>query len=175
MSSAVAEVSTSQGGPATASIVACSTRLEPRGATSTTSAATRRASADGTLLGITRGDDHDVRGPAQAEQVVGRGADGDDHRRLLADERADCLQIGVVGGADDDDRAAGDPGGERGEAAAVEQELVLAAQEVAGGVRERVQLDGKAVAGLVHLAVHLIEVEARPVASSSVWPSGSTA
>jgi len=107
----------------------------------------------------------------EADQVVGGRAERDDHRRLFTDERTDRLQVTVVGGTHDDDRAAGDPGDELGQPRPLSSRSCSRRMKLAGVVGEGVHLHDQSAAGLVHLAVHPVEVQRAAAASSSLCPS----
>ena len=72
---------------------------------------------------------------------------------------ADNLGVVLVPGDHHDDRPAGDPGRRPGQALAVQEQLLLAAQELGAVVGEGLQLGDQAGACLVHLRPHRVGVE----------------
>ena len=110
------------------------------------------------------GADHEhVRCQAGLREGAGAALDPDQHGALLAQEGLEALQLGHVVRAVGDDHhgPAGDAGAQPGQAEAVEQEVLLAAQELGAGVGQHLELAGQAGARRVHVALHVLEV-ARP-------------
>ena len=107
------------------------------------------------LVGVA---DDELRAVAGLAQHVGAGADADQHRLVLLDERLERLQ--VVGGAellgDDHDVPAVQVDVDVGDADAVDQQRALAADELDRVARERLQVSDQAALGLVHQVVDLV-------------------
>ena len=88
------------------------------------------------------GDQHHIRPQPVAEQHVRAAVDADQHRPLLVDEAAQLLELLVVprSAGDDHHRPPFDPGAQRGQSLAVEEQVLLATQELRAVVGERLQL-----------------------------------
>ena len=91
-------------------------------------------------------------------QHVGAGADADEHRLVLLDERLERLQVlrRVRFLGDDHHMAAVQVDVDVGNADAVDQQRALAADELDGVARERLEVSDQAALGLVHQLVDLV-------------------
>ena len=102
--------------------------------------------------------DDELRAVAALAQHVGAGADADQHRLVLLDERFERLQVvrgvGLLG--DDHDVAAVEIDIDVGNADAVDQQRALTADELDGVARERLKMSDEAALGLVHQLVDLV-------------------
>ena len=111
------------------------------------------------------GVDHDdVDAYAGLPQRVGGGTDADDDRVLLADERAYAGELGlvVVLVRHHDHRPSRDRGGQPGYAEAVQQQVLLPAEELGAVVRQPAQLRGQPGPGQLHLRRDRVLVEDPP-------------
>ena len=109
------------------------------------------------------GDHHDVRVVAGGQEGVGAAVHADQHRAGLLDEAPDGLELlaVLVPGRDDHHRPVRERGAGPGDAPAVQEQVLLAAEELAGVVREARQVGRHALAGLRHLGGDLRGVEHR--------------
>ena len=152
-SSVVAVVSNRSGRMLSRSRCSIALRGDPRSTSTTTSRALRSTAALGWSSLPPVSTTTSGRWPASTMRV-GAAVDTDEHRTLLADERPDAAQLVLpaVRPGDHDDRATRHVGGRLRDAVAVQQEVLLAPQELGRVVREALELGGEPAARLAHLA-----------------------
>ena len=112
-------------------------------------------------LVVGRVGDHDVRLVARRPERVRAVVDTDEHRVLLPDEGLDPGELGlpVVTAHDHDDRPTGEVGGGARHSPAVQQQVLLAAEELGAVVGEALQLGVQAGAGRLELVADDLGVD----------------